>query len=179
MIRAGDRAGLEHLLRYAARGPVALSRLSRLADGRVGYRLRKPRKNGATHLVLTPVEMLAKIASVVPPPKRPLLRLSGVLGPGSSWRASVVPRRGLRHAHGTPALPGNKPALPAGAATDKALPVLAGGSAPGLKTGALAPAVAADKPALPAGAGPGAGSHEKEKQRPRARVRARGWVAAS
>jgi hypothetical protein len=40
-IRAGDRAGLEHLLRYAARGPVALSRLSRLADGRVGYRLRK------------------------------------------------------------------------------------------------------------------------------------------
>jgi len=50
MIRAGDRAGLEHLLRYAARGPVALSRLSRLADGRVGYRLRKPRKNGATEL---------------------------------------------------------------------------------------------------------------------------------
>jgi hypothetical protein len=96
MIRAGDHAGLEHLLRYAARGPVALSRLSRLADGRVGYRLRKPRKNGATHLVMTPVEFIAEIAAVVPPPKRPLLRLSGVLGPGSSWRASVVPRRGLR-----------------------------------------------------------------------------------
>jgi len=77
---------------------------SRLADGRVGYRLRKPRKNGATHLVLTPVELIAKIASVVPPPKRPLLRLSGVLGPGSSWRASVVPHPGLRCAHGTPAV---------------------------------------------------------------------------
>jgi hypothetical protein len=163
-IRAGDRAGLEHLLRYAARGPVALSRLSRLADGRVGYRLRKPRKNGATHLVMTPVELLAKIASVVPPPKRPLLRLSGVLGPGSSWRASVVPHRGLRCAHGTPALPRSKPALPAGAATDKELPVLAGGSAPGPKPGALVPAVAAGKPALPAGADPGAGSHEKEKE---------------
>jgi hypothetical protein len=32
---------------------VALSRLSRLADGRVGYRLREPRKNGSTHLVMT------------------------------------------------------------------------------------------------------------------------------
>src|SRR5262249_47380301 len=34
-IRAADRPGLERLLRYAARVPVALSRLSRLADGRV------------------------------------------------------------------------------------------------------------------------------------------------
>jgi hypothetical protein len=50
---------------------------------------------------MTPIELLAKISSRVPPPKRPLLRLSGVLGPKSSWRASVVPRaapRG-RHAH--------------------------------------------------------------------------------
>jgi hypothetical protein len=73
-----------------------------------------------------------------------------------------VPRGGLRCAHGTPALPGSKPALPAGAATDKELPVLAGGAAPGLKPGALVPAVAAGKPALPACAGPGSGSKEKE-----------------
>jgi hypothetical protein len=129
------------------RSPLALSRLSRLADGRVGYRLRKPRKNGATHLVMTPVELLAKIAAVVPPPRRPLRRLSGVLGPGSSWRASVVPHRGLRCAHGTPALPGSKPAPPAGAGAGKEAPVLAGGAAPGLRAGALVPAVAAGKPA--------------------------------
>lgn len=100
-IRAGDRAGLEQLCRYAARAPVALGRLSMLAEGRVAYRLRKPRKNGATHLVMTPVELLAKIASVVPPPRRPLLRLSGVLGPKSSWRASVVPggAHAARHGH--------------------------------------------------------------------------------
>jgi hypothetical protein len=100
-IRAGDRAGLEQLCRYAAPTPVALGRLSMLADRRVAYRLRKPRNNGATHLVMSPVELLAKIASVVPPPRQPLLRLSGVLGPRSSWRASVVPggARVARHAH--------------------------------------------------------------------------------
>jgi hypothetical protein len=80
----------------------------------------------------------------VPPPNRPPLRPSGVPGPGSSWRASIAPHRGLRCAHETPAPPGNKPALPAGAATDKELPVLVGGAASGPKTGALVPAVAAD-----------------------------------
>ncbi len=49
--------------------------------------------NGATHLVLTPVHFLARIASLVPPPRFPLLRLSGVLAPRSSWRAAVVPKR--------------------------------------------------------------------------------------
>ncbi|XXT23955.1 transposase [Sorangium sp. So ce429] len=55
------------------------------------YRLRKPRRNGVTHLVMTPVHFLARIAALVPPPRYPLLRLSGVLASGSSWRAAVVP----------------------------------------------------------------------------------------
>jgi hypothetical protein len=63
-IRAGDRAGLEQLCRYAARAPVALERLSMLEDGRVASRLRKPRKNGATHRGMMPIELLAKIASL-------------------------------------------------------------------------------------------------------------------
>jgi hypothetical protein len=90
-IRAGDRAGLERLCRYGARPPFSLERISLLPDGRVAYRLRKPRRNGATHLVLAPVHFLARIAALVPPPRYPLLRLSGVLASGSSWRATVVP----------------------------------------------------------------------------------------
>jgi hypothetical protein len=43
-------------------------------------------------MVMTPMELLAKFASLVPPPRYPLLQLSGVLGPRSSWRASVVPK---------------------------------------------------------------------------------------
>ncbi|XYH94925.1 transposase [Sorangium sp. So ce1128] len=92
-IRAGDRAGLERLCRYGARPPFSLERISLLPDGRVAYRLRKPRRNGATHLVLAPVHFLARIAALVPPPRYPLLRLSGVLASGSSWRAAVVAHR--------------------------------------------------------------------------------------
>jgi hypothetical protein len=90
-IRAGDREGLERLLRYCARPPFSLERLSLLPDGRVAYQLRKPRRNGATHLVLEPVAFLARIASLIPPPRYPLLRLAGVFAPNSSWRASIVP----------------------------------------------------------------------------------------
>jgi hypothetical protein len=89
-VRAGDREGLERLLRYCARPPFSLERLSRLPDGRVAYLLRKPRRNGATHLVLEPVAFLARIASIIPPPRYPLTRLSGAFAPNSPWRAAVV-----------------------------------------------------------------------------------------
>ena len=92
-MRAGDREGLERLCRYGARPPFSLERLSRLADGRVAYRLRKPRKNGTTHLVMTPVQFLARIASIIPPPRFPLQRFSGVLAPNSAWRPAVIAMR--------------------------------------------------------------------------------------
>jgi hypothetical protein len=91
-VRAGDRGGLERLLRYCARPPFSLERLSILQDGRIAYRLRKPRRNGATHLVLEPIAFLARISALIPPPRFPLLRLAGVFAPSSSWRAAVVPR---------------------------------------------------------------------------------------
>ncbi|MBD3161787.1 MAG: hypothetical protein GF328_06745, partial [Candidatus Latescibacteria bacterium] len=53
-VRAQDREALERLLRYGLRAPFAQERLSRRADGKVVYRLRRPWPNpqGATHLVL-------------------------------------------------------------------------------------------------------------------------------
>jgi hypothetical protein len=103
-VRAGDREGLERLLRYCARPPFSLERLSLLPDGRVAYLLRKPRRNGATHLVMTPVQVLARISALIPPPRFPLLRLSGVFAPRSSWRAAVVPKTPATRA----ALPSSK-----------------------------------------------------------------------
>jgi len=47
-------------------------------------------RNRAAHLVMTPVSFLARIAGLIPPPRFPLLRLSGVLGPNAPWRAAVV-----------------------------------------------------------------------------------------
>jgi hypothetical protein len=93
LVEKGDREGLERLCRYGARPPFSLERLSLLADGRVAYRLRKRRKNGATHLVMTPVQCLARIAALIPPPRFPLLRFAGVLAPSSSFRSAVVAMR--------------------------------------------------------------------------------------
>ena len=104
-VRAGDREGLERLCRYGARPPFSLERLSLLPDGRVAYLLRKPRRNGATHLVMTPVQCLARIAALIPPPRFPLQRLSGVFGPRSPFRAAVVPRGPVARAGATPTLP--------------------------------------------------------------------------
>lgn len=100
-VRAGEREGLERLCRDGARPCFSLERLSVLADGRVAYRLRKPRRNGATHLVMTPVHFLARLAALVPPPRFPLLRFAGVLAPNSPWRAAVVPGDAPAGADGT------------------------------------------------------------------------------
>jgi hypothetical protein len=81
-----------------------LERLSKLRDGRVAYLLRKPRRNGATHLVMTPMQFLARLSSLIPPPRFPLQRLSGVFGPRSPLRAAVVPR-GPARAGATATLP--------------------------------------------------------------------------
>ena len=93
---------MERLCRYGARPPFSLERLSKLRDGRVAYLLRKPRRNGATHLVMTPMQFLARLSSLIPPPRLPLQRLSGVFGPRSPLRAAVVPRGPARA--GAPAM---------------------------------------------------------------------------
>jgi len=121
-VQAGDRDGLERLCRYGARPPFSLERLSILPDGRVAYRLRKSRKNGATHLVMTPVQLLAKLAALIPPPRFPLTRFAGVLAPNSTWRASVVPD--ATHSHAT-TRPKKKAAKKSEAAAANPSPLLA------------------------------------------------------
>jgi hypothetical protein len=91
-IRAEDRKGLERLLRYAARPPVALDRLARLPDGRRSYRLKTSWRNGTTHVIFEPLELLARLAVLVPASRVNMLRFHGVLGPAAGWRAAVVPK---------------------------------------------------------------------------------------
>lgn len=69
-IHANDREGLVRLCRYALRPPFALHRLSRGPEGRLVYRMKRPR-GGSLLLVLTPDELLARIATLVPPPRLP------------------------------------------------------------------------------------------------------------
>ena len=91
-IAGEDDLGREKLMRYGARPPLALDRLRRLPDGRIAYRIKKLRDGRAKHRIMTPLEFLARLSALVPPPKFPLLRYAGVLAPASKWRREVVPR---------------------------------------------------------------------------------------
>jgi len=99
-IDAGDDFGREHLLRYCARPPLALGRMSMLPGGRIAYRIKKLRGGRAKVRVMTPVELLARLAALVPPPRHPLVRFHGVFAPRSAWRRDVVPKpREATHEH--------------------------------------------------------------------------------
>ncbi len=66
-IGAPDRAGLERLLRYCARPPFALDRL-RQRGAELVYYCPKPQSGGKqADLVLTPLELIERIAALVPP----------------------------------------------------------------------------------------------------------------
>ena len=99
-IAAQDRAGLERLLRYCARPAFALDRL-RKAGSLLVYRsakqhsepVSKPHnKRGAKvdEITLTPLELIERIAALVPPPRTHRQRYFGVLAPNSPHRAAVV-----------------------------------------------------------------------------------------
>jgi putative transposase len=85
-----DRARLERLCRYMLRPPLAQERLRRRADGRVLVELRKAWRDGTTHLLLEPLELLEKLAALTPRPEAPLLLYHGVLTPHAAWRQRVV-----------------------------------------------------------------------------------------
>jgi len=96
-IEAHDRAALERLLRYCARPPFAMDRLRKEGASLV-YRCAKQHsepgsdKRGARvdELILTPLELIDRIAALVPPPRTHRHRYFGVLAPNSPLRAAVT-----------------------------------------------------------------------------------------
>jgi hypothetical protein len=90
-IPAHDRMRLERLCRYAGRPPVATERLSLLPDGRLLYRLKHRWRDGTTHIIFEPLELVEKLAALVPPPRFNLVRYHGLLAPSAAWRSLVIP----------------------------------------------------------------------------------------
>ncbi len=90
-MRAEDPAGRERLVRYCARPALSLERLSVLPSGLIAYRTKYPLRGGKNHGVMTPMECMARLAALVPPPRYPLVRYVGVLAPASKLRRLVVP----------------------------------------------------------------------------------------
>jgi hypothetical protein len=89
-IEEDDREGLERLLRYCARPPFALERIEETESGTIIYHLPEPLEDGTTELRLTPFELIARIAALIPPPRIHRHRYFGVLAPNAPLRDQVT-----------------------------------------------------------------------------------------
>ena len=82
---------MERLMRYTARGAVALERLEEEAHGDLVYTLTKPWSDGTTGMTLSPLELLEKLAALVPLPGVHLVHYGGCLAPHSLRRGAITP----------------------------------------------------------------------------------------
>jgi len=90
-VNAHQRTRLQQLCTYIARPPLSDDRLTLLDDGHIALRLKKPFSDGTTHFVFEPLELLAKLAALVPPPHKNERLYYGVLAGHHAWRQDVVP----------------------------------------------------------------------------------------
>ncbi len=111
-VEAQDREGLERLLRYCARPAFALERLREIDSEHLVYESVKPGPGGSVTLMLTPLELLDRLAALIAPPRRHRHRYFGVLAPNAPLRAAVTALAGTGPE--TPAA--QTPAAAAGAA---------------------------------------------------------------
>ncbi len=84
-VHGHDRQGLERLVRYGARGPVAESRLRALEDGRYEY---TPKKGQP--FTLTAEALVKRLVALVPPPNLHLTSFHGVFAPHAALRLKVT-----------------------------------------------------------------------------------------
>jgi hypothetical protein len=66
-------------------------------------------RDGTTHIVMSPLEFMQRLAALVPRPRLHLIRFHGVLAPHARLRAAIVPgpaqkpsEHAEEHAHGAP-----------------------------------------------------------------------------
>ena len=102
-ISANDRQGLERILRYMGRPPISEERLSLASpfakatgdrsDGSIIVRLKTPWADGTSHLVMPPLEFLSRLTSLIPPPRKNMIRYHGIFAPNSALRDQIVPKQ--------------------------------------------------------------------------------------
>jgi hypothetical protein len=90
-IPAHRRDQLEQLIRYTARGAVSLERLQQDTNGELVYIFTHPWSDGTTGIRLSPLELLEKLAALVPLPRVHLVRYGGCLAPHSALREAIIP----------------------------------------------------------------------------------------
>ena len=97
-LHAGVRSGahqrkeLERLCRYITRPAIANERLKRNGAGDVVLQLKSAYRDGTTHIKMSPLEFMQRLAALVPRPRLHLIRFHGVLawaGRGCSSACSI------------------------------------------------------------------------------------------
>jgi hypothetical protein len=91
-VATNDKPGRERLCRYILRPPLANDRLHILPEGAVRLGFKKPWSDGTASVDLQPLAFIARLAALVPPPRRHLTRYVGVLSSHSGLRSQVVPK---------------------------------------------------------------------------------------
>jgi len=86
-----DQAKRERIVRYVLKPPLAEAQVTKTRDGRIAIRLHRPRRSGATHVVMDEMGLLRKIAALVEPPGLHRVRYFGCLSSASKHRSFVVP----------------------------------------------------------------------------------------
>jgi hypothetical protein len=89
---------------------VANERLKRNGAGDVVLQLKSAWRDGTTHIKMSPLELMQRLAALVPRPRLHLIRFHGVLAPHAGLRAAIVPGPpqkpgddAAHHAHEAPA----------------------------------------------------------------------------
>ena len=105
---AHQRKELERLCRYITRPAIAIERLKRDGAGDVVLQLKSAWRDGTTHIRMSPLEFMQRLAALVPRPRLHLIRFHEALAPNAGLRAAIVPGPAKsepadEHAHGAPA----------------------------------------------------------------------------
>ena len=81
-----QRERLERLCRYITRQAICLDRLN----------VKNPFRNGATHILFSPLDFLGKLAALIPRPRHHLVRYHGIFAPNARIRKRIVPTKGKK-----------------------------------------------------------------------------------
>jgi len=92
-VEAHDRKRLEQLCRYITQPALSDERVQLNAAGQVELKLKTPWRDGTTHLVMSPLEFMQRLAALVPRPRLHLIRFHGILAPNAKLPALAVPPR--------------------------------------------------------------------------------------
>ena len=93
-VKAHERDRLAELLRYVGRGPVSNERFSLDDDGNILYRL-KNSYDGSSHILLSPLELLEKLAAIIPPARKHQVTYYGCLSSHHKLRPLIIPSQAV------------------------------------------------------------------------------------